>query len=69
MGGKVHDRVHAREHRPEPGFIRDVALHQFKALRQSPKAGGEIVINHDLMARTSQRARRMAANVPCSAHD
>ena len=67
VGGKVHHRVHAREHWPEPGFVGDVALHKFEALRQSAKSGGEIVIEHDLIAGTPQRARRMTADVACSA--
>ena len=37
VGGKVHDRVDAREHWPERGFVGDVALHQFEALRQAAK--------------------------------
>ena len=67
VGGKVHHRIHPRQHRPEPGFVGNVALYQFKALRQTAEPGGEIVVQHDIIAGTSQRARRMTADVACSA--
>jgi hypothetical protein len=69
MGGEVHHRVNSREHGPEPGFIGDVALHQFKASRQAAEAGGEIVIDRDLIARAPQRPHRMTADVARTAHD
>jgi hypothetical protein len=63
----VHHRVYAREHWPKLGFVGDIALHKFEALRQAAEPGGEIVIKHDLIAGTPQRARRMTADVACSA--
>jgi len=68
MGGKVHHRVHARQHRPELGFVGDVTFHQFEALRQAPEAGGEIVIEQNFIAGTPQRARRVTPDITCSAH-
>jgi len=52
VGGKVHHRVDARERRPEARLVGDVALEQFEALRQAAAAGGEIVVEQDVVAGT-----------------
>src|ERR1035441_3696175 len=69
MGGKGHDRIHAREQGAKFRFVGNVTLHQFEALHQAAKPGAEIVVDHNLVARTPQGARRMTANVACSTSD
>jgi len=64
---KVHHRVDARQHRPQPRLVGNVALHQFKTLRQAAESGGEIIVEHNLIAGPPQRSRRMTANVPRTA--
>src|ERR1700692_2612867 len=64
---EVHNRVHSREHSPQLSFVGNVTLHKFKALRQPSKPAGKIVVNNDIIAGTAQRARRMTADITCSA--
>jgi hypothetical protein len=65
---EVHHGIGARQSGTQRRVIGDIALDQFEASRQPAKAGGQVVIYHDLVAGTSQRARRMTADVPRSAH-
>src|ERR1700733_6795854 len=49
MSGEVHDDVDAREDVVKLGLVADVALDEFEALSQSAEAGGEIVVDDDLI--------------------
>jgi hypothetical protein len=60
-------RVYSREHSPQLSFVGNVALHKFKALRQPSKPAGKIVVDNNFIAGTPQSARRMTADITCTA--
>jgi hypothetical protein len=45
----MHDGVDAREDVVKLGLVADVALDEFEAFGQAAKAGGEIVVDDDLI--------------------
>jgi hypothetical protein len=69
VGGEVQHRVHARQHRPQPGFVGNVALDEFEAQGQAAAPSGEIVIDHDLVAGKPQCARDRTSDIACPARN
>ena len=68
VGGEVHDGVDAREDVMEFGLVADVALDEFETFGEAAEAGGEIVVNDDLITRPAQCAGGMTADVACASY-
>ena len=69
MGGEVHDGIGTRQRGGEARWVGDVALDELEAAGQAAMAGGEVVVDDDVVAGTPQRAGRVAADVTRSAGD
>src|SRR5277367_6786049 len=63
VGGEMHDGVDARQDAVKLGLVCDVALDQFEAFGQAAEAGGEIVVNDDLITRSAQCASGVTADI------
>ena len=68
VSGEVHDGIDAREDTVEFGLIADVPLDEFKTLGEEAEAGGEIVVDDDVVASPPQRTGGVTADVACASY-
>ena|ERR1700691_4676832 len=63
VGGEVHDGIYPRQDVVELGLVADVTFDEFEAFGQAAEAGGEIVIDDDLITGSAQCASGVTADV------
>jgi len=63
----VHYCVYALKCCPKTRFVGDVAFDKFEGFDELRESGGKIVLEQNLIAGTAQSARRVTADVACSA--